>query len=492
VIAMSAAAITKCDGTFDADVAEQTPLIGIGQTKSHASFVEVALNEVDCQVEDNDPVELPAADLQSGDFGIVTQHERLKRPTASFVLRADVESSAERAAPGVKRYLVSASGVLAQVLLCAVTIGINIYETVFKAEVKVSGAVIDNASANINQNILSVVLCLIVAASRGQLNLIFNKDTVNNLFLFFPVGCAFSLTSYLQIVIFGFIPSDVFKVLEQSRLLVTAILSLGVFGRRQSLASWNALVAISFAAVIYGQIQKMEQDMNGKGSGSSTANNYAVGLLLTVFFVITQCGAAIYSEALMKSSHHTPFYVQKFFLETSSVPFSIFTSVFLNGKLKELLERMGFDARGLESKVNYFQDGPFAGWNHTVVIFFAFFVLKSWCSGLLTKQMSSLAKQLCSVTSVGLVYFFLKIHGINPSFCPGMTSMSFCPANLLTATVPMLVADASVLCTVLSYTFAQRDAGRTAALRKEMLALESKGEKAAEKIVLPSAAERVV
>merc|ERR1712078_981821 len=112
--------------------------------------------------------------------------------------------------------------------------------------------------------------------------------------------------------------------------------------------------------------------------------------------------------------------------------------------------------------------------------------------GLITKQMSSLSKQLCSVTSVGLVYFFLKLHGIKPDFCPGKNQMSFCPANLATVTMPMLIADASVLCTVLSYTFAQRDAGRTAALRKEMLALESNGERAAEKIVLPSAVEKVV
>lgn len=194
----------------------------------------------------------------------------------------------------------------------------------------------------------------------------------------------------------------------------------------------------------------------------------------------------------MKSSHHTPFYVQKFFLETSSVPFSIFTSLFLNGQLKNALEKMGFNASRLQSNVNYFEDGPFAGWNSTVFLFFTFFVLKSWMSGLLTKQMSSLAKQLCSVTSVGLVYFFLKIHGIKPSFCPGMTSMSFCPANLATVTMPMLIADASVLCTVLSYTFAQRDAGRTAALKKDVLASESNVEKAAEKIVLPSAAEKIL
>jgi hypothetical protein len=313
------------------------------------------------------------------------------------------------------------------------------------------------------------------------MKLLFNESTLKNLALYFPVGCAFSLTSYLQIIIFGFIPSDVFKVLEQSRLLVTAILSLGAFGRRQSRASWNALVAISFSAVIYGHIQKTEQESSGKSSGTSTANSYAVGLLLTCFFVIAQCGAAIYSEALMKSSHQTPFYVQKFFLEASSLPFSIFTSLFLNGKLKELLEHLGFDAHRLDSKVNYFRDGPFAGWNYMVAIFFASFVLKSWFSGLVTKQMSSLSKQLCSVTSVGFVYFFLKIHGIKPSFCPGMTSMSFCPANLATVTMPMLVADASVLCTVLSFTFAQRDAGRTAALRKIVLALESSS--AAEKAV---------
>merc|ERR1712176_1254771 len=116
----------------------------------------------------------------------------------------------------------------------------------------------------------------------------------------------------------------------------------------------------------------------------------------------------------------------------------MFTSLYLNGKIKVWLMSMGLKAsqlKPLESKIDYFVDGPFAGWNTMVFVFFAFFVLKSWFSGLITKQMSSLSKQLCSVTSVGLVYFFLKLHGIKPDFCPGKTHMSFCPANLATVTM---------------------------------------------------------
>merc|ERR1712194_945899 len=106
-------------------------------------------------------------------------------------------------------------------------------------------------------------------------------------------------------------------------------------------------------------------------------------------------------------------------------------------------------------------EGLFAGWHSPWVISaFVFYVAKSWASGLLVKQMSSLTKQLCSVVTVGLLYFFVMFH------VRCAPSVFFCPEEL-DPTLAMVVNDLCVLVSVLTYTLAQRDQHRMQSFEDE-------------------------
>merc|ERR1712232_360894 len=148
---------------------------------------------------------------------------------------------------------------------------------------------------------------------------------------YFPVGCMFSMTSYLQFVIFSFISADVFKVLEQSRLLVTALLSFMFLGRPYSIASWCTLVMVTLASISYGEISQLESAVDSGHSKTMASSNFFVGSMLTALFVVIQCGASVYAELWLKQDRHIPYFIQKFYLETSGLAFALFITLFLDG-----------------------------------------------------------------------------------------------------------------------------------------------------------------
>jgi len=266
------------------------------------------------------------------------------------------------------------------------------------------------------------------------------------------------MTSYLQFVILQYLALDVFKVLEQSRILVTAIISFLALRHMQSRAAWCALVVITLCAVSYGEIAKMEKALSGKAGSAQASQNFGLGLLLTGIFVLLQCGASVYCELILKKDKHMPFFIQKFYLEVPGTLFALFVSWKLDGWM--IAVGLGKEKEGA---VKFFVDGPFAGWNNSFVILtFVFLVMKSWGSGFLVKKMSSLVKQLCSIVAVCLTYFFGMIH----LQCPD--GGFYCPANISSVTFAMVMADIAVLASVLSYSFAQRDKQRTDTLSKEV------------------------
>jgi hypothetical protein len=153
---------------------------------------------------------------------------------------------------------------------------------------------------------------------------------------------------------------------------------------------------------------------------------------------------------MLKKDHHLPFFIKKFYFE---VPGTLF-GLLLAWKLNPWLITEGWKK---PQKVSFFVDGPFAGWdNHWVLLCVFFFVVKSWGTGYLVQQMSSLVKQLCSVTSVGVLYFFslwhLKCDDYNTFFCPEKFSSEI--------SLSIVLADFCVLSSVVSYTLAQRDKSR--------------------------------
>jgi len=465
----------------------------------------------DSDAEDEAFVHIPAADAEGATHAVVAGEEGSRRRQSS-IFRADVEAQLRKADPGMLAWLTSPNGMAFQIGLCVSLVAISAYETVVKARAIKNldtFTVINNfdgsakevtrfmsASMTTNASIISVFLALGFAAYRKELPLIFDKTVFwPRMMRYIIPGCGFQLTAYLQVLALGFIAADVFKVLEQTRLLMTALMSMQFFGKKQSIAGWNALVVITLAAISYSEtagLVKQEACYAGiPGMGINPAVTLAnvtaaaatceakggskaatLGLALTAIFVILQVGCCIVCEAVLKQEKKTPFYVQKFFLEVPGSALGLIITNVLNPIMYKVLlsPPFSFDADSKSMKSMKGKDGgffehivdPFAGWNLMIWMAFMLFMAKSWCSGFLTKQLSAIVKQLCSVFGVGIIYFLQKIH-------PAEKAPFFYPEGLGDIKQSMVVADLCVLCAVVSYTLAGRDKKKKEQFKREVM-----------------------
>merc|ERR1712125_147416 len=94
------------------------------------------------------------------------------------------------------------------------------------------------------------------------------------------------------------------------------------------------------------------------------SSNFFVGSMLTALFVVIQCGASVYAELWLKQDRHIPYFIQKFYLETSGLAFALFITLFLDG----WMVRAGLSAeRGGLADAPYYSLSAwikrvFAGW----------------------------------------------------------------------------------------------------------------------------------
>merc|ERR1719263_699916 len=152
------------------------------------------------------------------------------------------------------------------------------------------------------------------------------------------------------------------------------------------------------------------------------------------------CG--VYSELVLKKDHHAPFYVQKVFLELPGGVFSVLTTWLI----RPILVNQGIGGDRL--KTSFLETGLFMGWDSSLVITtFVFLLAKSWLSGIIVKQLSAVAKQVCSIVSVAALYFFLLVHD-----CGNANAfIEFCPSGLQNANFNIIIVYLAVIFTVVNY-----------------------------------------
>jgi len=459
-----------------------------------------AASKTDDIGEGDECLEVPSVDCQGGDLATVTGREH--RSSSSSIFKESIEDVIQKTDPSFFQWLLSPNGVFFQGALCATLIFVSCYEVLLKkravevgsfwpvptdAEGKVQIDRFSAASMSFHVAFASVVVSVLTACMRGELHHIFNGQTRSRFLRYIIPGCGFQVTQYLQILALTFMDADVVKVLEQSRLLVLAMMSYAFFGRKQSASGWNALVVITLVALAYSETSQLVKGGSGKKEGEEDedtgATGYLIGLTLMVLYVLVQCACCLICEKTLKEEKNSPFYVQKFFLEVPGAIFGFFVTTVVNPAVYKGLQ----DLPALLKKFNILikpvapvvldkvkgKDGeyfdyiwdPLYGWSILVWVTFLFVMMKSWCSGFLTKLLSSLTKQLCSVTTVGILYFMALMHSSKPAdtFFTWGGVVKF----------PMVIVDFAVLSSVMAYTLAGRDESKRDRLKKEKLDLET-------------------
>jgi hypothetical protein len=273
----------------------------------------------------------------------------------------------------------------------------------------------------------------------------------------------------------GFFGADVGKVLDQTRLLMTAVIAFAFFGKLPSRATWNSLFVITLAAAVYTMtkmnVEELEKLRSGKSTdtGAEADYDYVAGAIMCMVNCLVMCFASIVAEKFLKQYKKTPFYVQKIALETPQLVWLPIWNTFL----KPMLDWAIWNAVGKGDKyeaallkrptpsfteaiwntlpgTDNFRTG-FSFSNVWLIVLILSFCAKSYLNGILVKQMSSVVKQICQVTSVSCVYFCLCM--IDPK---------------VTLNLPQIAADLLVFFSVFSYALSNRDKERKRNLKKEI------------------------
>mmetsp|Transcript_65720 Transcript_65720/g.137389 ORF Transcript_65720/g.137389 Transcript_65720/m.137389 type:complete len:518 (+) Transcript_65720:105-1658(+) len=421
---------------------------------------------------------VPEADGQSGALEVVMGTGG--RAGRNSIFTAEVEETIIHEDPAQASWLASRSGHLFQLLLCCSLIAISVYVTVFQKIMSKRSGGIDPAAINIDISLFSILAALGIVFYKKEQHILFCEGWYWKVAKFALPGFGFALTSYLGIVAVIFLPADTSKVLEQTRLLVLAGMSKLWFKKGQSSTAWNSLIVITLASICYAQMKEMEKDIatankqEGRAATDSEEKKndflFIVGVVICLGNVVLQSFVSIWCEGILKSEKETPFYIQKFYIEVPGLFCGFLLALAVNPLMVAALEALG-RSLGIEKAVerpiqgmkgNWFAN-PFEGWDDFFFyLVFIFMISKSWVSGFLVKQLSSIVKQLCAVIAVGITYFTSLIH----LQCPTKGDF-FCLGNLKSATFPMMAMDLCVILSVVGYALAGNEANEREKMKKE-------------------------
>lgn len=393
-----------------------------------------------------------------------------RRARVSIIFNDATEELIEQSSPGAFTWLSSMNGAFFQLLICGLLILVGCYNTVFQ---KIqSRRFFDPAAINIWISFVSLLISVGVALKHGEIEVMFREGWLKKVAVFAIPGCGFALTSYLGILAVVFLSADTAKVLEQTCLMVLAVMAKLWFKRGQSMAGWTLLCVVTLCSCAYASTKQLEEDLAAVKAGATASQAQkeggammTVGIVLCLSNVIFQSGVSILCEGLLKAERDTPFYIQKFYMEISGFLFSFLLVGLVNPGMVKMLEAIG-ESAGIQKQVAFSTKGMKGSWFKDPLagmgdpfwwVTFLLMIAKSWLSGCVVKLLSSIAKQLCQVISVGITYFMSLIH----LSCPDKTDY-FCLGNIRSATFAMICCDLCIILSVIGYALAVNDAAKLA------------------------------
>merc|ERR1719420_2538704 len=109
-------------------------------------------------------------------------------------------------------------------------------------------------------------------------------------FMIFSInGIVYALGDYLEMASIGGLPAAAYQILQQSRIILTALLMIPAKGVYQTRLQWTLLAILTFSLSTYMVIAS-----GGKSSGGS--GNLFVGTLFAFAKVVISCVGAVISD----------------------------------------------------------------------------------------------------------------------------------------------------------------------------------------------------
>jgi len=234
--------------------------------------------------------------------------------------------------------------------------------------------------------ILNLIFCWAVGGKK-QFMSIFAKEP----FLIFSInGAIYALGDYLEMAGLEGISAAAYTILQQFRIVLTAILLIPVKNQYQTRLQWTILCILMFAMSTYMCISE--------GGGNKVVNGSAIkGYLMSIAKVFVSCMGAVITDKYMKKYATDPTHVC---IARTFVARAIFIV---------LLSFTQKDAHGFiwsDGFVSFFR-----GWNWMSVAVTCSFIVKSVSTIYIVALLDSILKNIAEALSVLFVYAYEILAG---------------------------------------------------------------------------------
>jgi len=198
-------------------------------------------------------------------------------------------------------------------------------------------------------------------------------------FVIFSInGVVYALGDYLEMASIGGLPAAAYQILQQSRIILTALLMIPAKGVYQTRLQWTLLAILTFSLSTYMVIAS-----GGKTSGGGSGNLF-VGTCFAFAKVVISCVGAVISDKYMKLYKNDPTHV-------------CIARTFVARAVAILL---------LSLTQDIWQVGFFSGWDTMTIAVTASFIIKSVSTLYIVALLDSILKNIAEAFSVLVIYAY--------------------------------------------------------------------------------------
>jgi hypothetical protein len=203
-------------------------------------------------------------------------------------------------------------------------------------------------------------------------------------FIIFSInGIVYALGDYLEMAAIGGLPAAAYQILQQSRIILTAVLMIPAKGLYQTRLQWTLLAILTFAMSTYMIIASSnKKPSSSESSSTSDASQLIMGTIMAFMKVVISCLGAVISDKYMKEFKKDPTHV-------------CIARTFVSRALAIV---------ALSFTQPVWQQGFFNGWNAMTIGVTASFIIKSVSTLYIVALLDSILKNIAEAFSVLVIY----------------------------------------------------------------------------------------
>jgi len=193
-------------------------------------------------------------------------------------------------------------------------------------------------------------------------------------------GAVYAFGDYLEMASLGGLPPAAYQIVQQFRIVLTALLLIPAKNQYQSRLQWTILIILMFAMSTYMCISSGDK----KDTSSGDANDVFVGLLFAMGKVLISCIGAVITDKYMKKFKKDPTHV-------------CLARTFFARAVVILL---------LSCTQEVWQKGFFHGWDAMTVVVTVSFCVKSTSTIYIVALLDSILKNIAEAYAILVIYAY--------------------------------------------------------------------------------------